>query len=478
MSFKLFVASTFGLIKSTTKLENAHKALLADYQMFREFEKSKELKEYHELDLLVNSPTFKQKKKELQGLSLRGSKEEAQQKELIRLEKNSKLRKFYATEKLEDLKRYEKVKASDLPEKFRKLKETVESASFDKTKTKDSSSNEYKQFTEFQNLKNSADLLFFQRFGKSPAYRNYLQMKDSPERKRLEELQQITASAEFKVRVAYLEDKQKWEKTDEAGKEKRLAEMQKMPELTNYQKYKNSNAFDFFQKWELVFEDNFESGKLDPNKWSTQSHWASKTLGQNFSQIGDLQAITDGKNISVTGKSLKIEVRREKAKGMVWQMPLGFVEHEFDYTSGIVSTAGGNWWNHGILEAKVKYNPSTTIVDAIYLLGEESSPQINLVEMGATNRVGTLTGTENGTKANCESISGLKAGEFYIFRLEWTASSLVWKINEREILSINLHVPSHTLHLNAASIVVSEPSGNLPHQFEIDWVRFYQHHKA
>ncbi|MFA5328714.1 MAG: glycoside hydrolase family 16 protein [Prolixibacteraceae bacterium] len=478
MSFKLFVASTFGLIKSTTKLENAHKALVVDYQMFCEFEKAKELKEYNELDLLVNSPTFKQKKKELQGLSLKSSKEEAQLKELAKLDRNSKLRKFYATEKSEDLKKYEKVKASDLPEKFRKIKETVESVSFDKAKKKDASSKEYAQFAEFQNLKNSADLQFFQRYGKSPAYRNYVQMKDSPERKRLEELQQITTSAEFKARVTYLEDKQKWEKTADAGAEKRFTEMQKMPELVNYLKYKNSNAFEFFKKWELVFEDNFESGKLDREKWSTQSHWASKTLGQNFSQIGDLQAITDGKNISVAGKSMKIEVRKEKATGMQWQVPFGFVEREFDYTSGIVSTAGGDWWNHGILEAKVKYNPSASIVDAIYLLGEESSPQINLVEMGAKNRLGTLTGTENGVKADCESISGLKAGEFYIFRLEWTASSLVWKVNEREILTINLHVPSHTMHLNAASIVVSEPTGNLPHQFEIDWVRFYRHHNA
>jgi beta-glucanase (GH16 family) len=303
-------------------------------------------------------------------------------------------------------------------------------------------------------------------------------MKDSPERKRLEELQKITVSVDFKTQVAYLEDRQKWEKTEDAASEKRLAEMQKLPQLVNYLKYKNSNAFDFFRKWDLVFEDNFESGKLDSQKWMTQSYWASQALGRNFSQTGDLHAFTEGKNVSVEGKSLKIEVRKEKSKGMQWQIPFGFVEQEFDYTSGIVSTSGVEWWKHGILEAKIKYDPAQNLVDAIYLLGEESSPQVSLLEMGVKNRLGLLSKTDNGIHAETESLSGLKKGEFYIFRLEWTAHSLIWKINDREIFALDHNVPAFKMHLNAASIVVAEPVDNLPHRFEIDWVRFYQSAKA
>ncbi|MFY9153066.1 MAG: hypothetical protein WAO52_13705 [Prolixibacteraceae bacterium] len=438
MSFKIFIANTFGLIKPTAKIEAAHEALLQDYRQFCDFEQSSLLKEYQDLEMLVNSATFKQKRKELQLLTLKGSKEEAQLKDLKKLERNGKLQKYYSTLKSEDLKR----------------------------------------FIELKKLNDSADNKFLAQFEKSSAYKNYLRMKDSAERKKLEELQQITSSAEFKARVAYLEDKQKWEKTEESVQEKRFAELQKMPQLINYLKYKNSNAFDFFKKWDIVFEDRFDSQKLDPEKWITKSHWANQTLGQNFSQPGDLHAFTDGKNIVTDGKSLKIEVRKEKATGMQWRIPFGFVPQDFEYTSGIISTAANEWWNHGILEAKVKYSPSADMVDAIYLLGEETSPQINLLEMGAKNRLGTLTKSNGGIHADCESISGLKTGEFYIFRLEWTSNALIWKINGREMLKIDLHIPSHTLHLNAASILVNEPNGSLPHRFEIDWVRFYQHHKA
>ena len=123
----------------------------------------------------------------------------------------------------------------------------------------------------------------------------------------------------------------------------------------------------------------------------------------------------------------------------------------------------------------MKYSPNGHLVDALYLLGEQTSPQINLVEMGVKNRVGLLSKSVDGIQAECESISGLKAGEFYIFKLEWNTHSLVWKINDREILTVSNNVPAFKMHLNAASIVVAETS-DLPHRFEIGWVRFYQHH--
>ena len=476
MSFKLFIASTFGLIKSTSKLETAHEALLADYQMFCEFEKSAEQKEFHELELLMKSPAFLQKKSEVQHSVYKGSKEAALLTELQKLERNSRLQKFYTTLKSDELERFERISGSETMAKYKALKTGVEKHSLSALKKMDKQSKEFILYTEFETLKESDDLVFFRNFRKSSVFKNYELMFNSPQHKRHEELKKITAADEFKARVIYLEDKHKWEKTDEHKKENRFSELKKLPQLVNYLKYNNSNAFDFFRKWDLVFEDRFKSGKLDTQQWLTQSHSASKALGRNFSQVGDLQAFTEGRNVSVELNTMKIEVRKEKTRGMQWQVPFGFVEQEFDYSSGIVSTAGTEWWKHGILEAKVKYAPSHHLVDAIYLLGEETSPQINLVEMGVKNRQGMFTKTADGIHAECESISGLKTGEYYIFRLEWNTHSLVWKINDREILTVTQNVPALKMHLNLASIVVSEPT-DLPHRFEIDWVRFYQHHQ-
>ena len=474
MSFKLFIASTFGLIKSTAKLEAAYETLHSDYKIFCEFEKSAELAEYNELDSLIKSSAFQQKKKEIQHLSFKGSQEAAQLTEFKKLSRNSRLQKFYATLKSDELKRFDRISDSETLKKYKELKAGVEKHSLSALKNMDKQSKEFIFYSEFEKLRDSDDLVFFRNFRKSSAYRNYELMLDSVEHRRYEELKQITESDDFVARVAYLEDKQKWEKTDEHKKEIRLSELKKLPQLATYLKYQSSNAFDFFRKWDLVFEDRFNSGKLDREKWLTQSHWASQTLGRNFSQVGDLHAFSEGRNVSVDFDALKIEVRKEKTYGMQWKVPYGFVEQEFDYSSGIVSTAGVEWWKHGILEAKVKYAPSSQLVDAIYLLGEEASPQINLLEMGVQNRMGMLIKVADRIQTECESISGLKTGEFYIFRLEWNSHSLVWKINDREILTVSHDIPAFKMHLNLASIVVSEPT-DLPHRFEIGWVRFYQH---
>jgi hypothetical protein len=615
MSFKLFVASTFGLIKSTAKIESSFDALQADYQMFCNFEKSAELKELNELELLLNSATFEQQKKEIRQLRFKGSKEAAELTDYEKLAKDSRLRKFFATEKSAELKRFETIAQSGLPEKFHTLQKFVASPEFqqekkqaeERGKRKFETTDAWAKQQEYLKLKSADDLKFFHKFQKSGAFRNFEKMKssselkrynelaktngsgkstsdenqaaelkkleknaslqkylatlnspdlkrfqkiaesgmpdrfaelkrfvtgndfqeqkrkaiadgkrefettgaytklqeyhklqasddvkfylafekssgfknyklikDSAERKRFYELQEITGSEPFKQRVAYLRDKQKWEKSDEHKKELRLAELQKLPQTQNYLKYKNSNAFDFFRKWQLVFEDRFESGKLDPEKWDTVSYRARQSLGRNFSQPGDLQAFTEGNNVKIDGKTLKIEVRKEPAKGMQWRIPFGFVEQDFDFTSGLICSNGENWWKHGILEAKVKYAPQQNLVDAFYLVGEENSPQVNLVEMGVKNRVGMLSKSGDGIQESCEDISGLKRGEFYIFRLEWHAHSLVWKINEREILTVSHNVPGFKMHINAASVVVAEPVSNLPHRFEIDWLRFYQ----
>lgn len=476
MSFKLFIASTFGLLKATAKIEKEQEALRNDYKNYLEFEQSPEYNEFLDLETLVNSATFKLKKKELQKLSLKGSKEESMLNEFRKLNQSGRLKRYFQTLKSPELERFENIQSSGLPNDFIKLKSLVTGSSFDRKKAKDNTSDEFEKFTQYQKLKDSSDLQFANKFSSSPAYKNYLRIKDSSELKRLNELQEITSAEDFRNRVNYLEDKQKWQKTEEAAKEIRYTELLKTPLVVNFLKYRNSHAFDFHKKWDLVFEDRFDSKKLDETKWTTLSYWAKQTLGKNFSQMGDYHTFTDGQNILTDGKSLQIEVRKEKAKGMQWLIPFGFVEKEFEYTSGLITTAESDWWNHGILEAKVKYSGSPDFVDAIYLLGEESSPQINLLEMGAKNRVGTFTKTDQGIKSSSESISGLKEGEFYIFRLEWSAQSLVWKINNREILSINLHIPSHSMHLNIASIIVNEKSNRLPHRFEIDWVRFYKHH--
>ena len=202
---------------------------------------------------------------------------------------------------------------------------------------------------------------------------------------------------------------------------------------------------------------------------------SDKMLGENYSMPGDLHIFTNGKNVKTNGR-LTIEVKKEKASGKVWKMPAGFIPAEFEYTSGLVSTAHSFSMEDGIFEAKIKFNPVKEVVSNIVLKGEKQSSGMNLLEMGTKNRLGISTLNDKG-KLDVVGldISNLKSGASYIFSLEKAGKKLVWKINEAEVLRLEKNGFNFPLHIEASSIPVYEVAGhNLPVKFEIEWVKCYR----
>lgn len=211
------------------------------------------------------------------------------------------------------------------------------------------------------------------------------------------------------------------------------------------------------------------------NKWITSAYWANKLVGENFSQPGDLQCFNSGKNISIKDKKLALQIKKEDATGKVWNMAAGFLPTEFNYTSDSLNTGESFWMEEGIIEAKIKFNPVKQVVSFFYLLGDKASPQLNLLEMGAKNRIGAFLFKDGKTKFNGSSIGNLKAGSYYIFGMEKTKEKITWKINDiviYELLSGDYNFP---MHLNLTSIVVHDiPSSRLPVNLIVDWIKCYQ----
>ena len=442
---------------------------------------SEKLIEYGELSEYIKGGKFKKDKEEIKGQVFKGSAEEKNLKDLKRLEKSSDVKVYLKLKDPKELEQYRESNSSYDLKKYLELRSLSESKEFRdrvaslKDKKKFEKSEAYRKLQGYKNLASDPDVKFYQKFGKSALYKNYLDVKDSSDLKRFDELKAITTSKEFLERKAYLEDKKKWEKTEAYANQQKYLEMKNLPHLANYFKYKNSSDFDFFRNWEVTFEDDFSSPTIHQGKWSVNSYWADKTMGNNYSAPGDLQAYTNGKNLKTGGK-LTIEVRKEKHPGTMWKMPAGFIPAEFDYTSGLVSTGKNFWMEDGIMEAKIKFQPVKQLVSSFYLQGEKNTPRINLLEMGVKNRLG-FAGIDGGGKIKWEGldISNLKKGKSYIFALEKAGTKFTWKINETEVLTMNKQDLNTSLHLNASSLVVFDvPGSGLPAQFEIDWVKCYR----
>ena len=59
-----------GMIPSTSKIEQAEKALITEFEKLNVFAESEQLAKYNELDKLVNSSDFIQKRKEIESLQI------------------------------------------------------------------------------------------------------------------------------------------------------------------------------------------------------------------------------------------------------------------------------------------------------------------------------------------------------------------------------------------------------------------------
>ncbi len=456
------------------------------YNDYKKLLKLPGIKAYMELDgsqALAWHEKFSDSDKLKRYLELKNipSLDKEKKKEFKTLQKDPEIKSYFKFEHSKKLKLYRETADSYNLKKLQELKDYVENESFQKRvsylkdKKKFQKSEPFKKWQKFKQLSASDDVKFFLKFEKSAAYKNYLDVKDSFELKRYLELKEIVSSDDFRKRKAYLEDKHRWEKSEEFGKEQQYQEMKQLPHLVKYFKLKDATVFDFFKNWDVAFEDDFKGEMLDAGKWSTQSLWAGKSLGQNYAMPGDLNIYTNGNNIK-TGGHLVIETRKEKADGMVWQMPAGFVPADFDYTSGLVSTGESFWQEDGIFEAKIKFDPVKEVVSSFALQGEKNSPRIHLLEMGAKNRLGIGTTDQNG-KVNVEGldISNLKKGKWYIFTLEKSGSKLTWKINDTEVFQLSNSQVNFPLHLNLFSLVVYEiPGHNLPVRFETDWVKCFK----
>lgn len=451
---------------------------------FKRLEKSPGIRAYNELhgsDILKKNEAFANSEKLAKLMSLRNEPEKDKPKkaELKKLKRDPEIRAYFKFERSKKLKLYREMAGSHELKRFHELKAYVESDAFKnreqylKDRTKFAKSEASKKYSKYKQLAADEDVKFFLKFEKSGLYKNYLNVVDSFDLKRLTELESIVSSEEYKTQKAYLEDKKKWEKTEEYKQLQDFLSMKKLPHLVKYFKYKGTDAFRFFENWELVFGDDFAAPTINTEKWSTRSLLADTMLGDNYSLAGDLQVYTNGENIKTGGK-LSIEVRKEKKTGKVWQLETGFRPVELDYTSAIISSGKSFWLEDGIVEAKMKFEPVKETVSSFYLCGETDVPRVNLLEMGMKNRVGISTLNAGKAVVDGLDISNLKRG-WYIFTVEKKANSFSWKINESEVFASQNSIVDKKLHLNAATLVVNEiPSSKLPCHFEIEWVKCYR----
>jgi Beta-glucanase/Beta-glucan synthetase len=460
-----------GLIPSTAKIEQAEKALIAEFDKLNAFAGSNTLKKFTELKELVTSSSFLQKKKDIESLSFKGSEECAREKEFLSLQKAKDIVLYFRTIGGSALKKFQELDGSEKITGYESLEKLVQSLEFrEKAKSKEfKGSEDEKKLQEFNRLKSSSEIKEYYTFKKSKAYSNFLNTDGSKRLARYNELKEYVATAEFKEKKNYLLDKKRFEKSDMFKEIQEFDKLKKDEDILWYFKVKDSNKFNALKNRELTFGDEFEGDKLDTKMWLTNYFWGDKLLHDRYSVESDLQAYTERDNFEIRNSILKIITKPQKVQGKVWTVADGFKPKEFAFTSGIINTGKSFRQKFGTFTAKIKLgDPSAK--SAFWMLADQITPHIDICRtMNGKVAVNYFAAVNKKVKA---SVGSKYANDFFIFSLEWSADKLVWKINNTEVLTQTSDVPQQPMYI-LFSGGLDKPLNSMS-TMEIDWVRIYQ----
>ncbi len=460
----------FGLIPSTAKIEQAEKALIAEFDKLTAFTDSDTLKRFNELKDLVTSSDFLNKRKEIESLNYKNSEEYTKEKEFLALQKAKDIVLYFRTIAGSSLKKFQELDGSDKISKYESLEKLVTSLEFrEKMKTKEfRGSDDSKQLEEYNRLKGSSEIKDYFTFKKSKEYSNFLNTDGSTRLARYNELKDYVASGEFKEKKNYLLDKKRFEKTEMFKQVQEFDKLKKNEDILWYFKVKDSNKFDILKHRELTFGDEFEGDKLDAKIWLTNYFWGDKLLHDRYSVGSDLQAYTDKENFEIRNSLIKIITKPQKINGKVWSSD-GFKTKEFAYTSGIINTGKSFRQKYGTFTAKVKLgNPGAK--SAFWMLSDKITPHIDICRT-ANGKVQFDYFATPEKKAKT-TIGSKYANGFFIYTLEWTSDKLVWKINDTEVFTQTSDVPQEPMYI-LLSGGLDKPVNGMT-SMEIDWVRVYQ----
>jgi len=463
-----------GMIPSTSKIEQAEKALVTQFEKLNVFSGSDQLAKYNELNGLVNSSDFIQKKKEIESLQYKNSEEYSKEKEFLSLQKAKDIVLYYKTIEGPSLKKFQQMDGSEKISKYEAIEKLVQSSEFrEKMKSKEfKDSEDSKKLQDYKNQKGSTEIKDYYKFRSSKEYANYQNTNGSKRLARLNELKEFVATPEFKKQKEYLLDKKRFEKTEMFKEVQEYNKLKKNEDIIWYFRVKDSNKFDILKHRELTFSDEFDNEKLDTKKWLTNYYWGEKLLKDRYSVESDLQAYTEKENFEIRNSILKINTKAQKVTGKVWSAAHGFSSKEFSYTSGLINSGTSFRQKYGVFTAKIKLGDPNAKC-AFWMLADKITPHIDICRT-SKGKVWSDYFSAKGTTSKT-AIGSRYANDFFIFTLEWTSDKLVWKINDTEVFVQTSDIPQEPMYVLLAGGLDKPINGTT--SMEIDWVRVYQPNK-
>ncbi|MBN2482020.1 MAG: glycoside hydrolase family 16 protein [Bacteroidales bacterium] len=476
----------FGFVPKTADYEASQSSLRKEYEELKAFLQSRELEEFREREKEVTSPEFAKRKKAILSRKYSDTPEFSKEKEYLKLKKKKEINRYFRIRDSVELKDFIEFDKSYDVKHYHTLEKLVHSEEFISQqkrlgKKKFKETEEYQKYLEFQALKKSERFRDYFKFKTSKDYVNFTLLIGSEKITAFENLERFVKSEEFLKVKEYmlLPPGKKLELSEEYKLEKQYLELKKSDKIQWYLKVKDSHKFDEIKRWQLTFDEEFDSDKLDGKRWLTRYFWGEVLLNDSYSLDHEKQYMNHDKNIEIAGSTLKIITKREKIKGKAWNPAIGFFPRDFEYTSGLVNSGSSFRQQYGLYEAKIRFNNSYPVHHACWLVSDMLLPHIDIAKASKKISMGNFWGSVAGkgkVSKNETRVSLSRYGsDFFIFSLEWNENQLTWKINGITVNTVREGIPKVPMFINISSSLYTDVKNSiLPAQMEVDWIRCYK----
>lgn len=473
-----FLHNLFGSkFPSTQKYEEYLTNVKRDYERFIEFENSPLLSRYNELDKEIHTGSFDKRVEELKTLKYKSSQQWRQLNQYKALKSSSDIKSYLKFMNGEGQGRMKSIEESTLYKEYYEIREydmSAELLAAKKSKKTFKKSEEYQKLLRLKTLKKNPDISYYNKTARTKNYKAAMSLIGSERLKTFFELQAVIQSDEFKEQEAFLKDKNRFKKSKEAALIQEFEQLSKNEEIRWFLKKQEEKPFEEYKKWQLTFEDDFDQVNLDSNKWMTGYYWGRALMNDNYVPANEHQFFTD-KNVDLKSSLAKINIRQEKTVGKSWNDVSGFINREFNYTSGLISTGQSFRQKYGRLEAKVRFDETYPVVNTFWLAGETKSPQIDIFRTTEKSKNAYQCGVQTDKENRSKLVKGAFFNKFFIYGLNWSADELIWTINGKEVHREKNNIPSGDMYLTFCSILPAEPkTKKLPTSMAIDWIRCYK----
>jgi beta-glucanase (GH16 family) len=220
----------------------------------------------------------------------------------------------------------------------------------------------------------------------------------------------------------------------------------------------------------LVFADDFAGPGLDAQKWITCYPWANPS-GCNNKSSSELEWYQPS-GVSVSASALHLTARRQQVMG----------DKRYDFTSGMVATAGRFQFTYGYVEFRARVPSGQGLWSTLWLLPADQSwpPEIDVAEvLGGDPTVAALTYHPPHGHAPQRRIStaDLSAG-WHVFAVDWRPGSISWFMDGQPNFRVTSDVPRQPMYLLADLAIGGAQAPNnatlLPASLDLDFVRVWQ----